>query len=175
MGMTKRWCKVCKFNQYDPHPCKTPSPVAEDDSLSRIGTAVKRRKSKPTLTMLVFNSEGLSGGSIPGEATVVLAAQPQCPFRPKRLVVPAEIGSNFSLSDLRIGNCSQFASYAGGGVSMSAFPPDPDPEKGYPIDNLDGMPTVMPGQCLTLFVKNRNYSALQFSALVYGETCYDDY
>jgi|SRR3972149_307735 len=171
---TKRWCPGCKFMVYGfcPHDMtKTLREIARSGADENVPLPSDRKIVAPALRsylmMLPFEAQ------VSGLSSAMATAQPQLLFRPKRLVVPPEVGVLFLLGDLKIGISSQFA--APGNVSMSAFPPDPDPEKGFPIDNLAGMPTVQVGQCITLSVSNRDASSRHFSALMYGETLPMDY
>lgn len=51
-----------------------------------------------------------STGTVPAATTVDIIQRPQLTFRPERIFIPAAIGANFNVADVRIGKNSQFLS-----------------------------------------------------------------
>jgi hypothetical protein len=154
--MTKRWCPECKFMQYDPHSHPRP-PAAERREVLLHSIAPQRSE----LMLLP-----LARDAIAGCATANIVVNPQIAFRPRRLVVAPESLSYFDIVDLRVGNCSVFAST--GSVPASAFPPPVD--ESVPLDNIKGMRTVQVGQYLCPMVMNRAPHSISFRAVMFGDT-----
>jgi len=146
----KQWCPVCRFNQYPPHfhpEIAAPSYKTDADR---------------GVTFLNFRER------IAAETIVFIAVQPQILCRPRRLVVSPAKAAAFELLDVRIGIESHLGAWScDGGVGCDAFPPIPKGRE--PIDNLAGLPAIMPGQNLLLMIKNATDRVETFRAIVYAE------
>lgn len=116
-------------------------------------------QSRPTVAReypLGFDSG--TPGVGPG-ATATITTRPQLPFRGNRLVVPSDIGGNFLIHDLKIGNRSQFV--ANGAVPARTFS-----EQGVGVSlSLD---TAMVSQDVTLVVENTSGGPVRFTASLIG-------
>ena len=153
MTSKKTWCDECKITVYDCDHLKGRDAAAE------VPEDMPRDRKKIGLVFLSFNE------NFPGSSTLTIAANPQVPVKPRRLVVDPNVAAYFKILDIKIGYCSQFAAATGGGVSASIFPPTP--EKYQPIANLDGLPIIPVGRHLMLTLHNQGCAMMNFNALVW--------
>lgn len=103
-----------------------------------------------------------SSGTVAAAASATITIAPQTLFRGRRLVVPSAIAASFTIDDIKVGNTSQGA--AAGSVPAEAFLPTATGE-----DNLQ-MDTANPGKTVTLLVTNTSGGALQFRAVIFGDS-----
>lgn len=108
--------------------------------------------------ILPFYVESVAAGT-----SVVISAQPQLDFIPRRLVYGGERGV-FVLDDMKVGRNSQFVSW--GSAPMECFPPHP--EGGQPIDNLLGTDTCRVSMMISLTIRNVTDRGHPFGAIIYG-------
>lgn len=98
--------------------------------------------------------------AVPGGSSSSLSAIAQLPFKPARLVVPAEMAEGFYISDFRIGNRSNLISPTS--IPATLFTPDK-------IGLGMGMDTIMPGMMTTLVVINMTAMTRNFTAVLEGK------
>jgi hypothetical protein len=103
-----------------------------------------------------------SSGAVAAGASATITVAPQTLFRGRRLVVPSAIAAAFVVDDIKVGNTSQGA--AAGSVPAEAFIPTATGE-----DNLQ-MDTASPGKTVTLLVTNVSGSAVNFRAVIFGDS-----
>ena len=92
---------------------------------------------------------------VAGGASATIAATPQTLFRPERLVVPASLAPSFVLTDLKVGNVSQFPN--AGELPLEIFA-----QTG--VDCTIELDTVNPALNLSVTVTNITGGALTFRA-----------
>src|SRR5579872_872037 len=147
------WCDECKLKVYDCDHLrgKNAAPEVPADMPSDPG--------KRLLTFLAF------GGEVAAFSMATIRTDPQLIVKPRRLVVDPTIAPDFMLMDIKIGNCSHFASYSSTGASCAIFPPTPP--KYEPIANLAGLPVIQIGQYVCLVVRNKSNFHREFNALMW--------
>ncbi len=102
-----------------------------------------------------------STGTVAAGATVDIIQRPQLTFRPERIFIPAAIGANFNVADLRIGKNSQFLS--AGAVPAAVFS-----ETSFGVRLK--MDTCQIAQDIDLRVTNISAGALNFFAAMIGDS-----
>lgn len=103
---------------------------------------------------------GFPATAVAAATTVAITANPQLIFRPSRLVVPAAVGVNFNIVDLRVGKNSQF-------VSPNALPAAGFSETAVGV--ALALDTCNVGQLITITVQNTDGAAPHtFSAMLIG-------
>lgn len=102
-----------------------------------------------------------STGTIAAGATVDIIQRPQLVFRPERVVVPAAIGANFNIADIRIGKNSQF-------LSAGAIPGAVFSEGAFGVRLK--MDTAQIAMDIDLRVTNISAGALNFFAAMIGDS-----
>lgn len=102
---------------------------------------------------------GFPTTSVGAAASATISAQPQVPFRGRRLIVPSDIAGSFLIDDLKIGKNSMFPS--SNPVPARAFT-----ELGVGVDlNLD---TAQISQLVAISVTNSSLAAANFNAAIIG-------
>lgn len=153
----KAWCNVCRFMTY---ACKHEPEWPRLPAILELPPprAMKRRE----LGLLGFSLKAIAAC-----ATAVVEVQPQITFKPRRFVVDPICAPFFDILDLRVGNCTVFATV--GQIPCTAFPPPVD--ESIPLDNIAGMRAVCVGQRLMLMVVNKDGGSMHdFSAMMVGDT-----
>lgn len=107
--------------------------------------------------ILGFSSTGTVGAG----ATVDIIQRPQLTFRPERVVIPAAIGANFNVADIRIGKNSQF-------LSAGAIPGAVFAEGAFGVRLK--MDTCQIAMDIDLRVTNISAGALNFFAAMIGDS-----
>lgn len=102
-----------------------------------------------------------STGTVAAGATVDIIQRPQLTFRPERIVIPAAVGANFNVSDIRIGKDSQF-------LSAGAIPAAVFAEGAFGVRLK--MDTCQIAQDIDLRVINISAGALNFFAAMIGDS-----
>ena len=102
-----------------------------------------------------------STGTVAAGATVDIIQRPQLTFRPERIFIPAAIGANFNVADLRIGKNSQF-------LSAGAVPGAVFSETSFGVRLK--MDTCQIAQDIDLRVTNISAGALNFFAAMIGDS-----
>jgi hypothetical protein len=102
-----------------------------------------------------------STGTVAAGATVDIIQRPQLTFRPERIVIPAAIGANFNVADVRIGKNSQF-------LSAGAIPGATFAEGAFGVRLK--MDTAQIAMDIDLRVTNISAGALNFFAAMIGDS-----
>jgi len=102
-----------------------------------------------------------STGTVAAGATVDIIQRPQLVFRPERVVIPAAIGANFNVADIRIGKNSQF-------LSAGAIPGAVFAEGAFGVRLK--MDTAQIAMDIDLRVTNISAGALNFFAAMIGDS-----
>jgi hypothetical protein len=100
-----------------------------------------------------------SVSTIAAAATSDVTSRPQVTFRPDRLVIPSTIAASFLVTDLKIGNKSQFA-------SSTSLPAEVFTQGAFGVRLK--MDTAQISQDVTLRVTNLSGGALRFFAALIG-------
>jgi len=124
---------------------------AINQKLMRHGAAVVDRRNQKARR---FPSP-VTATVVAGGASATIAATPQTLFRPERLVVPASLAPSFVLTDLKVGNVSQFPN--AGELPLEIFA-----QTG--VDCTIELDTVNPALNLSVTVTNITGGALTFRA-----------
>jgi len=101
--------------------------------------------------------------SVGAGATAIFTSNPQLPFRPSRLGIPAATAGGFSVNDVKVGKDSQFLS--SGAVPAALF------SEGA-VGVAMSMDTCDIGQQLSLSVTNNGGAASTFAAGLFGTSVY---
>lgn len=102
-----------------------------------------------------------SNGTVAAGATVVITAQPQTMFRPKRLVIPSSVAPSFSIQDIKIGNQSQLV--ASGAIPGALY-------SELAVGASQRYDTANPGILISLTVTNNSAGPLLFNAAMVGDS-----
>ncbi len=102
-----------------------------------------------------------STGTVAAGTTVDIIQRPQLTFRPERIFIPAAIGANFNVADLRIGKNSQF-------LSAGAVPGAVFSETSFGVRLK--MDTCQIAQDIDLRVTNISAGNLNFFAAMIGDS-----
>jgi hypothetical protein len=105
-------------------------------------------------------SMGLSRAGIQGGETVDIIARPQEVFKPRRLIIPSSIASNFMIEDVKVGRTSQFVS--SGRQPAVAF------TELATADNFN-LKTCKPGMDIVLKVTNISQDEIDFDSTIIGD------
>lgn len=124
---------------------------AINQKLMRNGAAVVSRQNQKARR---FPSP-VTATVVAGGASATIAATPQTLFRPERLVVPASLAPSFVLTDLKVGNVSQFPN--AGELPLEIFA-----QTG--VDCTIELDTVNPALNLSVTVTNITGGSLTFRA-----------
>lgn len=115
---------------------------------------VRRQPTKAREYPLGFPTTTVANG-----ASASISAQPQVPFRGRRLIVPSDIAGSFLIDDLKIGKNSMFP-------SSNPVPARCFTELGVGVDlNLD---TAQISQLVVLSVSNTSGAPADFNAAIIG-------
>ncbi len=99
---------------------------------------------------------GITPDSVAAGASVQLpAAAPQSLFRPERLIIPSDIAFDFGVSDIKVGNTSQFAQSSE--VPAALF-------SEVAIDSNVNFDTAEVGNQISIAVRNKTAGAIEFTA-----------
>jgi len=102
---------------------------------------------------------GFPTTTIAAGASAVINAQPQVPFRGRRLIIPSDIAGSILITDLKIGKNSMFP-------TSNPVPGRAFTELGVGVDlNLD---TAQISQIVSISVTNTSGAALDFNAALIG-------
>lgn len=124
----------------------------------RQGTVLQQYNPKKGRQLILGFS---STGTVAAGATVDIIQRPQLTFRPERIFIPAAIGANFNVADLRIGKNSQF-------LSAGAVPGAVFSETSFGVRLK--MDTCQIAQDIDLRVTNISAGALNFFAAMIGDS-----
>lgn len=115
---------------------------------------VQRQVTKAREYPLGFPTTTVNAG-----ASATISAQPQVPFRGRRLLIPSDIAGSFLINDLKVGKNSMFPT--SNPVPARAFT-----ELGVGVDlNLD---TAQISQLVSLSVENTSGANVDFNACIIG-------
>lgn len=102
---------------------------------------------------------GFDMTAVPGSTSANITKRPQVIFRPERVVIPAAVGVDFQVVDIKVGKNSQFS--ASGEVPAVVFA-----ETAFGIRLK--MDTCQVSMDVTLSVRNTNAAQRNFSAAIIG-------
>lgn len=103
-----------------------------------------------------------STGTVAAAATATITARPQTfAFKPERVFIPATIGPNFTIQDIKVGNVSQL-------VQSGDLPAEAFSQTSFGIE-MD-MDTVQTSQDFIIQCTNISGAASTFRALVLGRS-----
>lgn len=102
---------------------------------------------------------GFTVTSVAAASAATIAAQPQALFRSERLVIPSDIAFDLGVSDVKVGNTSQFAQNAE--VPAAIF-------SEVAIDTHVGFDTAEVGNQISVAVRNKTAAAVEFTAALIG-------
>ena len=102
---------------------------------------------------------GFGPTPVNGNTTLTQQRRPELIFRPDRLVVPATVGPNFSIQDLKVGKNSQFVD------------PNPVPAEAFAENAVNvamSLDTCNVGQSVTIVALNTTANQATFKAILFG-------
>lgn len=102
---------------------------------------------------------GFTVTSVGAGASATIAALPQALFRSERLVIPSDIAFDLGVTDVKVGNTSQFAQNAE--VPGAIF-------SEVAIDTRVGFDTAEVGNQISVAVRNKTLAAVEFTAALLG-------
>lgn len=102
---------------------------------------------------------GFTVTSVGAGASATIAALPQALFRSERLVLPSDIAFDLGVTDVKVGNTSQFAQNAE--VPGAIF-------SEVAIDTRVGFDTAEVGNQISVAVRNKTLAAVEFTAALIG-------
>lgn len=102
---------------------------------------------------------GFDSTAVPGSTSANITKRPQVIFRPERVVVPASVGVDFQMVDIKVGKNSQFS--ASGEVPAVVFS-----ETSFGVRLK--MDTCQVSMDVTLSVRNTNAAQRNFTAAIIG-------
>jgi hypothetical protein len=102
---------------------------------------------------------GFDSTAVPGSTSANITKRPQTIFRPERVVVPAAVGVDFQMVDIKVGKNSQFS--ASGEVPAVVFA-----ETSFGVRLK--MDTAQVSMDVTLSVRNTNVNLRNFTAAIIG-------
>lgn len=124
------------------------------------GAAVVRSLPPTTARKMVLGVN--SASTVASAASETITVRSQVLFRPTRLLVPDSITPAFIITDIKIGNKSQFAgAYS---VPAAAF--------GEAVDDDLMMDTIQVSQDISIAITNVSLAAVQFRAVLFGDAVY---
>ncbi len=143
------------------HGESVPASVVEQAAIQRRmqqGTVLRQyQPQKGRQLILGFSSTG----TVAAGATVDIIQRPQLTFRPERVIIPAAIGANFNVADIRIGKDSQF-------LSAGVIPAAVFAEGAFGVRLK--MDTAQIAMDIDLRVTNISAGALNFFAAMIGDS-----
>lgn len=103
-----------------------------------------------------------SSGTIAANGTATITARPQTfAFKPERIVIPATVGPDFTIQDIKVGNVSQL-------VQSGDLPAEGFSQTSFGVE-MD-MDTVQTSQDFIIQVTNISGGARTFRALILGRS-----
>lgn len=102
---------------------------------------------------------GFTVTSVAASGSATIAALPQALFRSERLVIPSDIAFDLGVTDVKVGNTSQFAQNAE--VPAAIF-------SEVAIDTRVGFDTAEVGNQISVAVRNKTLAAVEFTAALIG-------
>lgn len=102
---------------------------------------------------------GFTVTSVAASSSATIAALPQALFRSERLVIPSDIAFDLGVTDVKVGNTSQFAQNAE--VPAAIF-------SEVAIDTRVGFDTAEVGNQISVAVRNKTLAAVEFTAALIG-------
>ncbi len=124
--------------------------VASRNAGAVVKTGVDKRRRYPL---------GFLPTSVPGGATSNIPAAPQNLYRAERLVIPSDIGFDFGITDIKVGNQSQFVQNIE--VPGALF-------SEVAIDTAVHFDTAEVGNQISLSARNKTAAAIEFTAAFVG-------
>lgn len=118
------------------------------------GAVVKRTLERRRRYPLGFTVTSIGAG-----AAATVAAMPQSLFRSERLVLPSDIAFDLGVTDIKVGNTSQFAQNAE--VPGAIF-------SEVAIDTSVGFDTAEVGNQISVAVRNKTLAAVEFTGALIG-------
>lgn len=104
----------------------------------------------------------VSNGTIAAAGTATITSRPQTfAFKPERIVIPATVGPDFTIQDIKVGNVSQL-------VQSGDLPAEGFSQTSFGVE-MD-MDTVQTSQDFILQVTNISGGARTFRALIIGRS-----
>lgn len=104
----------------------------------------------------------VSNGTIAASGTATITARPQTfAFKPERVVIPATVGPDFTLQDIKVGNISQL-------VQSGDLPAEAFSQTAFGVE-MD-MDTVQTSQDFIINVTNISGGARTFRAMILGRS-----
>lgn len=102
---------------------------------------------------------GFDSTAVPGSTSANITKRPQVIFRPERVVIPASVGVDFQVVDIKVGKNSQFS--ASGEVPAVVFS-----ETSFGVRMK--MDTCQVSMDVTISVRNTNAAQRNFTAAIIG-------
>jgi hypothetical protein len=102
---------------------------------------------------------GFDSTAVPGSTSANITKRPQVIFRPERVVIPASVGVDFQVVDIKVGKNSQFS--ASGEVPAVVFS-----ETSFGVRLK--MDTCQVSMDVTISVRNTNAAQRNFTAAIIG-------
>lgn len=103
-----------------------------------------------------------SSGTIAAAASASITARPQTfAFKPQRVIIPATVGPDFTIQDIKVGNVSQL-------VQSGDLPAEAYSQTSFGVD-MD-MDTVQTSQDFVMQVTNISGAARTFRAMIVGKS-----
>jgi hypothetical protein len=102
---------------------------------------------------------GFDQTAVPGSTSANITKRPQVIFRPERVVIPAAVGVDFQVADIKVGKNSQFS--ASGEVPAVVFS-----ESSFGVRLK--MDTAQVSMDVTISVRNTNAALRNFTAAIIG-------
>lgn len=102
---------------------------------------------------------GFDSTAVPGSTSANITKRPQVIFRPERVVIPAAVGVDFQVVDIKVGKNSQFS--ASGEVPAVVFS-----ESAFGVRLK--MDTCQVSMDVTISVRNTNAAQRNFTAAIIG-------
>ncbi len=104
----------------------------------------------------------VSSGTIAAAGTATITARPQTyAFKPERIVIPATVGPDFTIQDIKVGNISQL-------VQSGDLPAEAFSQTSFGVE-MD-MDTVQTSQDFIMQVTNISGGARTFRAMILGRS-----
>ncbi len=103
-----------------------------------------------------------SSGTVAAAASASITARPQTfAFKPQRVIIPATVGPDFTIQDIKVGNVSQL-------VQSGDLPAEAYSQTAFGVD-MD-MDTVQTSQDFVMQVTNISGAARTFRAMIVGKS-----
>jgi len=139
--------------QYNPYQAALAQKMAGAGALLRTMNPTKARKQ--VLGMV-------SSGTIAAAGTATITARPQTfAFKPERVFIPASVGPDFTIQDIKVGNISQL-------VQSGDLPAEAFSQTSFGVE-MD-MDTVQTSQDFIIQVTNISGAARTFRAMILGRS-----